>query len=96
MLKCKIIRLNPAEQSGIYVMIFILIFVGKWLKYHAIYNLSVWLRTSFNPVEIKRFRSRTGLYNFLLEHTTPQYRTDRLTCILISNQSDVISIHKFS
>ena len=38
-------------------MLIILLFVENCLKYNAIYDFSVWLRTGSNPRNINRFRS---------------------------------------
>ena len=47
-------------KAGINVMICILIFVENCLEYYKIHDISVWLRTGFNPADINWFRSHTG------------------------------------
>ena len=37
------------------------------MYYNAVPNLSVWLKTGYNPPDINRFRSDTGKA-FILEH----------------------------
>ena len=50
-------RLN---KTGINIIIFILSFVENCLKYNAMQDLSVWLRSDFNLPDIERFRNHTG------------------------------------
>ena len=40
-------------------MIFVLLFVEKCIKYDALHDFSVWLRTGSNPADM-RLRSHTG------------------------------------
>ena len=45
-----------ANITDINFMIFVLIFVENCLKYDAINDFSVWLRTGFNPADINQNR----------------------------------------
>ena len=47
------------NKAGIGFIIFILIFVENCLKYDAIHDFSVWLRTGSNSADINGFRSHT-------------------------------------
>ena len=57
-------------KTGINFRIFILIFVENCLKFDAIHDFSVRLRTGSNPVDCNRFQSHTGKRKLhFLEHT---------------------------
>ena len=64
--KIKTIFLAPkgpktrANNAGIDIMIFILIFVKNCRYYDAKHDFSVWPRTGSNPADIHPFRSHTG------------------------------------
>ena len=51
-----------ANKSDINFMIFILISVENCLKYDAIHDFSVRLRTDSNPADINRFQSHTRIF----------------------------------
>ena len=42
-------------------MIFILLFVEKYVKDNAIHNFSEWLKTGSNPADINLFRNHIGI-----------------------------------
>ena len=52
-------------KTGFYIIILHFIFVKKLILCNTIHDFSVWLRTSYDPVDINRFRSHTGKYNFV-------------------------------
>ena len=46
-----------AYEIVIHIMIFMLLFIEKYLKYDTIHDFSVWLRTGSNLADINRFQT---------------------------------------
>ena len=51
---------SRSNETGINIMIFILLFVENWLLYDMIHDFSELLRTGSNPADINWFLSHTG------------------------------------
>ena len=71
-------------KTGLNLIIFYLIFVENYLKYDAIHNISVQLRTSSNPADIYRFQSHTeNKYTFVTIQGVTQKRRHFLLAQLL-------------
>ena len=95
-----IIVVSVADPGELTIQGFILYFVlnicGKLLIILSIYDISVWLRTGYNPAKINRIGSHTGkISNSYLERDkiSPDARlVGRLDLIVEMVQNDVVDV----
>ena len=63
--KFKILRPLGAKKMVLIYDCNFFTFVENWIYYDAIHNLSVWLRTCYNPADVNRFQSDTQIFIML-------------------------------